>query len=141
LQRQILRQTRSRRPFGTNKLKGDDATLETIKALAKIQCTQLDAAGVLKVCEKTFINYLQSNKKAREAWDIGREEGKVELRRLQWRSAEHSVVMQIWLGKQYLGQADKQEQSGPNGGPVERCVASRPSLLIAAQRNPTNKRQ
>jgi hypothetical protein len=26
--------------------------------------------------------------------------------------------MQIWLGKQYLGQADKQEQSGPNGGPA-----------------------
>jgi hypothetical protein len=47
------------RPGGSTKLKGDDATLERIKTLAKIQCTQLDAAGVLKVCEKTFINFLQ----------------------------------------------------------------------------------
>jgi hypothetical protein len=129
------------RPFGSTKLKDDDATLERVKVLAKIQCTQHDAAGVLKVCLKTFENYLRNTKKAREAWENGRLEGKIELRRLQWRSAEHSVVMQIWLGKQYLGQSDKQEQSGPNGGPVERCVASRPSLLIAAQRNPTNKRQ
>jgi hypothetical protein len=129
------------RPFGTTKLKDDDATLERIKLLAKIQCILDEAAAVLKVCPKTFDNYLRFNKKAREAWENGREEGKIELRRLQWRSAERSVVMQIWLGKQYLSQTDKQEQSEPNGGPVERCVASRPSLLIAAQRNPTNKRQ
>jgi hypothetical protein len=32
--------------------------------------------------------------------------------------------MQIWLGKQYLGQSDKQEQSGPNGGPVERVIVT-----------------
>jgi hypothetical protein len=30
--------------------------------------------------------------------------------------------MQIWLGKQYLGQRDKQEQSGPNGGPVNEYI-------------------
>jgi hypothetical protein len=65
------------------------------------------------VCPKTFDNYLRFNKKAREAWENGRLEGRVALRRLQWRSAEHTVVMQIWLGKQYLGQSDKQEQSGP----------------------------
>jgi hypothetical protein len=32
--------------------------------------------------------------------------------------AENAVPMQIWLGKQYLGQTDEQEQSGPNGGPM-----------------------
>jgi hypothetical protein len=106
------------RPVGTTKLKDDDATLETVTALAKIQCTQYEAADFMKVCEKTFINYLQSNKKAREAWNNGREEGKVSLRRLQWKSAQSSIPMQIWLGKQYLGQKDKQEQSGPEGGPV-----------------------
>jgi hypothetical protein len=30
--------------------------------------------------------------------------------------------MLIWLSKQYLGQADKQEQSGPNGGPLQQTV-------------------
>jgi hypothetical protein len=35
---------------------------------------------------------------------------------------KHSVVMQIWLGKQHLGQRDKQEKSGPDGGPVKECI-------------------
>ena len=37
--------------------------------------------------------------------------GKMSLRREQWRSAEKgNVTMQIWLGKQWLGQTDKVEQ-------------------------------
>jgi hypothetical protein len=36
--------------------------------------------------------------------------------------AENSVPMQIWLGKQYLGQKDKQEQTGPDGGPVKEYI-------------------
>jgi hypothetical protein len=33
---------------------------------------------------------------------------KIKLRTYQWRSAEKgNVTMQIWLGKQYLGQSDK----------------------------------
>jgi hypothetical protein len=36
------------------------------------------------------------------------EAGKSSLRRLQWKSAlGGNVVMQIWLGKQYLGQRDE----------------------------------
>ena len=34
--------------------------------------------------------------------------------------AENSVPMQIWLGKQHLGRADKQAQNGPNGGRYSR---------------------
>jgi hypothetical protein len=110
------------RPVGSTKLKDDDATLERIKLLAKIQCTQHEAAVVLQVCSRTFDNYLRNIKKGREAWENGRLEGKVELRRLQFRSMENSIPMQIWLGKQYLGQADKREQSGPNGGPVKEYI-------------------
>jgi hypothetical protein len=112
------------RPFGSTKLKDDDATLETITALAKMQCILDEAAAALNVCPRTFDNYLRYKKKAREAWNNGRAEGKVELRRMQWESAEHSVVMQIWLGKQYLGQRDKQEQSGPDGGPVKEYIVT-----------------
>ncbi len=40
------------------------------------------------------------------------------LRRLQWKAAkENNVTMLIWLGKQYLGQTDKQEVSGAE--PIE----------------------
>ena len=110
------------RPVGSTKLKTDDTTLERVTELAKMQCILDEAASVLNVCPRTFDNYLRYSKKAREAWENGRLEGKVELRRLQFESAEHSVVMQIWLGKQYLGQSDKQEQSGPNGGPIQQTV-------------------
>jgi hypothetical protein len=110
------------RPKGSTKLQPDESTIETITALARIQCVQKEAAPVLKVTEKTFNSFLQYNKKALEAWGNGREEGKASLRRTQWLTMERSVPMQIWLGKQYLGQTDKQEQSGPNGGPVERQI-------------------
>ena len=37
--------------------------------------------------------------------------GKISLRRNQWRLAEKSATMAIWLGKQYLGQRDQVEAS------------------------------
>ncbi len=49
----------------------------------------------------------------------GKEKGKSKLRRLQWQSAEKgNVVMLIWLGKQYLGQTDKQEMSASTPIPI-----------------------
>ncbi len=36
-------------------------------------------------------------------------EGKISLRRRQWKLSEKNVAMAIFLGKQYLGQSDKQE--------------------------------
>lgn len=49
--------------------------------------------------------------------------GKSSLRRAQFRKAIKggSVPMQIWLGKQYLGQRDLvvQEHTGPGGGPIK----------------------
>ena len=36
--------------------------------------------------------------------------GKASLRRMQWKTAQKgNVTMQIWLGKQYLGQTDKSD--------------------------------
>ena len=37
--------------------------------------------------------------------------GKISLRRNQFRLAEKSATMAIWLGKQYLGQKDQVEAS------------------------------
>ena len=36
------------------------------------------------------------------------------LRRIQWKHAEKSVPMAIWLGKQYLGQRDNIEVNNNN---------------------------
>jgi hypothetical protein len=52
--------------------------------------------------EKSYSEYLRK----------GRSQMKMRLRQLQWKSAESgNVTMQIFLGKNILGQQDKIEQS------------------------------
>ena len=100
----------------------DEDTLKQIHGLARIQCTQKEAAAVLGVHRETFSKFLDRHPKAREAWEDGAETGKASLRRHQYKAAEAgSATMQIWLGKQWLEQTDKTENTlqGPNGGPVE----------------------
>lgn len=97
------------------KLTDKPETIAQVHALGKIQCTTKEAAAVLSVSEPTFIEFLKREKKAREAFDNGKEAGRASLRRQQWKLAESGhATMQIWLGKQYLGQQDKQavEYSG-----------------------------
>ena len=74
-----------------------------IQRLAEIQCTQKEIAFALEVSE-AYISTRFSDKIA--DW---REAGKASLRRKQWEKAmDGHVGMLIWLGKQYLGQSDKQ---------------------------------
>ena len=88
---------------------------EIVEALARIQCTDSEIAAVLDVNERTIQrNFAAILKKGREA-------GKQSLKRMQYKLAEEgNATMQIWLGKQYLGQKDKveNEHTGANGGPI-----------------------
>ena len=56
--------------------------------------------------------------------------GKMSLRRRQWHKAidDDNTTMQIWLGKQNLGQSDrsKTEITGKDGGPVQQQVSTGP---------------
>lgn len=64
---------------------------------------------MLGVSLATFEGFLRANAEIKEAWEEGRNEGLASLRRLQFAAAQKgSVPMQIWLGKQYLSQTDKQ---------------------------------
>ena len=87
---------------------------ELVGKLAMIQCTQEEIAGILDISRQTLLKdeqflYIYSTKK---------EAGRSSLRRLQWKTAEAgNPTMQIWLGKQYLGQSDKQEVE--HGGAVK----------------------
>lgn len=93
-----------------NKLEPDEATLTMLTQLAQIQCTMLEAAAVLGVSGPTFHKFLNDHEKAKDAWLLGKENGKASLRRMQWKTAQTSATMQIWLGKQYLEQRDKSER-------------------------------
>jgi hypothetical protein len=76
-----------------------------VEELALIQCTQKEIAHVIGIHEDT----LTSRKEFFGIYKKGKEEGKTSLRRLQWKSAQKgNVTMQIFLGKQYLDQRDKQ---------------------------------
>ena len=77
-----------------------------VEKLANIQCTQQEIATFLGCSTDT----LQRDEQFCDIYKKGQENGKMSLRRMQFKSAEQGKVpMQIWLGKQYLNQRDRQE--------------------------------
>ncbi len=95
--------------------------METLRALVRIQCTADEVAAYLDCSIDTLERRLKE-----EGWTgwgefykTNNSAGKVSLRRMQWESARKGdKTMQIWLGKQILGQADKVENThqGDIGG-------------------------
>lgn len=80
----------------------------TVEKLASIQCTQEEIANFLGISTRT----LQRDKEFCRIYKKGMENGKMSLRRMQFKKAnEGNVSMLIWLGKQYLGQTDKVENN------------------------------
>lgn len=77
--------------------------LELVERLAHIQCTYNEIASTLGVSVDT----LTRNRDFAATYKRGAEGGRKSLRRMQFESASRgNVVMQIWLGKQYLDQSD-----------------------------------
>ena len=75
-----------------------------VEQLAGYGCTDTEIASFFDISrttlERNYEHYLTK----------GRESGKIRLRQYQWASAKKgNVAMLIWLGKQMLGQTDKQE--------------------------------
>lgn len=91
------------------KLIPDEATLGVLEGLGKIQCTTKESACVLKVSEPTFLKFLSDHTAARDAFEMGKGQGLHSLRRTQFKLSETNAAMAIFLGKNYLGQTDKQE--------------------------------
>tara|TARA_R100000426_G_scaffold41432_1_gene32081 strand:+ start:1521 stop:1826 length:306 start_codon:yes stop_codon:yes gene_type:complete len=79
---------------------------EEVEKLASFGCTNTEIAEFYgcdeSLIRKSFSEYLTK----------GRAKGKIRLRQLQWKSAEKgNVTMQIFLGKNILGQQDRLEES------------------------------
>lgn len=76
--------------------------------LCGLQCTEAEICGWFDVTDKTLENW------CKRTYDCGFSEiygqkrgiGKISLRRAQFRLAEKSAAMAIFLGKNYLGQSD-----------------------------------
>lgn len=83
-----------------------------LAGLAAIQCTYDEIAAVLGVDVTT----ISKNDDYSKVVEQEREAGKMSIRRAQFTSGLNgNVTMLIWLGKQYLGQKDKLENSAPPG--------------------------
>ena len=75
-----------------------------VQNLARLGCTNIEIANFFG-CDESLIRHSYS-----EFLIKGRAEQKMRLRQLQWNSAERgNIVMQIFLGKNLLGQTDKIE--------------------------------
>lgn len=97
-------------------IKQKQATIKqsVFEELCKIQCTQEEICSVLNVCLDTLDSWCKATydgKHFSEVFKEKREGGKASLRRKQYKVAceSENPTMLVWLGKQYLGQTDKQE--------------------------------
>ena len=108
---------------------------ETVEKLANIQCTQDEIASFLGISTRT----LQRDEQFMELFNRGRENGKMSLRRIQWKHAEKSVPMAIWLGKQYLGQRDKVEYTDDGMKAINDNINNIADLLNKPKKNRTEK--
>lgn len=84
---------------------------EQFEKLCSIQCTLAEIADWFGCSEDTIERWCKREMKMSfaDAYKKHSVYGKVSLRRNQFRMAEHNVSMAIWLGKQYLGQTERQE--------------------------------
>ena len=73
-----------------------------VEKLASIQCTQEEIANFLDLSVRT----LQRDEEFCRLYKKGQDNGKMSLRRYQFKLAEKNTSMAIFLGKQYLGQKD-----------------------------------
>ena len=79
---------------------------ESVEKLARLQCTQEEIANFLNISVRT----LQRDDEFCRIYKKGMDNGKMSLRRIQFKLAEKNTSMAIFLGKQYLGQRDVIEQ-------------------------------
>lgn len=85
--------------------------LETIEKLAAIHCTMEEIAAFCDCSVDTL------ERRFAEPIKRAKDKGKSSIRRKQWELAQlGNVTMLIWLGKQVLGQRDKQELSTDGNG-------------------------
>ena len=84
---------------------------EQFEAMCQIQATQDEILLVLGVSDKTLNAWCKRTygKTFSDIFAEKRSAEKISLRRKQWKLADRSAAMAIFLGKQFLGQKDQTE--------------------------------
>lgn len=85
--------------------------LKLVENLWRIMCTEEDIAIILGTTRETLFSK-ENEPLFKEAYKKGQANARQSLRRKQYEVAmKGNVSMLIWLGKQWLGQTDKVEQT------------------------------
>ena len=104
-----------RGPKGPSKPMTDE-DFEKLVGMIRIQCTAEEICAILGMSEDTLGRRIAERnisgvKNFADLYKRHQDEGKASLRRAQWKSAtqDNNPTMLVWLGKNMLGQTDKQD--------------------------------
>ena len=100
--------------MGRPKIVWNEKEYNAVEYMCLIHCTGEEIAGVMGVNYDTLNRLIKTRYKMSfsDYYKRFSSQGKMSLRRMQWKSAEAgNVTMQIFLGKQILGQVEKVEQT------------------------------
>jgi hypothetical protein len=82
-----------------------------VEALCQVHATDEEIAAHFNISERTLYR-MKQKPFWRKLFDRGRADGRISLRRAQWREAlRGSPSMLIWLGKQLLGQKERYDHA------------------------------
>lgn len=98
--------------MATRKPRSDAAPIGAaeLEKLAAMHCTQQEVGSWFGCTQQAVSKRLARDAPLAEAWQRGWDKGSISLRRAQFEAAQAGDrTMMIWLGKQWLGQADKIE--------------------------------
>lgn len=92
--------------------------------LCAIQCSEVEIADWFHVSVDTLARRLRDEKSVsfKEFFSLHRVQGKIALRRNMFKMSEKSPQMAIFLAKNWLDMADKQEISGEGGEPIRHVI-------------------
>lgn len=88
---------------------------DAVEKLAALMCTQEEIASYLDLSVRT----LQRDDEFCRIYKRGLGKGKVSLRRIQRKHSEKNPAMAMFLGKNYLGQSDKQDLNHSGGVDIQ----------------------
>ena len=106
-----------------------------VEKLAGMQCTQEEIANFLELSVRT----LQRDETFCRIYKKGMDTGKMSLRRTQFKLAEKSASMAIFLGKQYLGQKDKVEYTDDGIEAINKNIVNIAELINNPVKNRTEE--
>ena len=127
-------------------IKGDTPAQDRIikqefEKLCGMWCTEVEIADFFDVDEDTLNTWCKNTYEGAtfsEVYKKKSSKGKRALRRLQFKSAEDgSVPMQIWLGKQQLGQRDKVEYTDDGMQEINNSINNIADLINNPKKNRT----